>query len=305
LSKPFKIAQGAIQSSVNAIISTVQGLLAPVQGVVSGLSTTFSGFIADFTTGFLLPLSINLGTLVGEGGLLGQGGLFSTALTGLFGEGGTLPSLLSNASALFQTLTSDITNAITEAGNQFVGFQVLLDLVRLGIESTITGIKNIFTAWAGDVGLGQVAATLKMQLVDAFIAAVNSVISAFNNALGGITGSVRSLASFLGIDLGDLQIAPITANARGALGFKGLSLVGEEGPELVNFKRPANIFPAGLTRSIMDTLAAPEGMVLQGGANGDTIYNNQTTNNSSTFNVGNPTAARLLERQRQLYLGAG
>lgn len=255
LSKPFKTAQTTINGIISSIISKVQGIVAPIQAAMAGLQAVFTEFTTTLQNMVFIPLTLALNSLFGAGGLLGEGGQASLAITALFGEGGTLSVAMSSVSEMFNGLLTTVTDVISQIGSKFAGLQLILEVGKTGIEQIFTALKSTLTEWAGDVGLGQAANTIKTQLVDAFVNAVNSIISAFNNALGGISKPIRSVANFLGVDIGDLQVSQITANAQGALGFKGLSLVGEKGPELVNFSRPANIFPANLSRSIMSSFA--------------------------------------------------
>jgi len=88
------------------------------------------------------------------------------------------------------------------------------------------------------------------------------------------------------------------------LGYQGMAMVGEKGPELVNFGSPANVFPANLSRQIMQGISSPPPIVVEngGGRGGSSTYNNQRTMNS-TFNVGSGNQARLLERRRAAFYG--
>jgi phage-related protein len=172
------------------------------------------------------------------------------------------------------------------------------------IQATIDNLKGTLTTFAGDLGLGQVAATLKSQLVDAFLSAVNSVINALNDAINNAISPFMSIPgvgdALRGIGL-PVNINPIgvPGNAKGAMGVKGLRMVGEKGPELIAPKNPVNIFPSNLSRAI---LAQGSSSYLQG-AMPSSYTNNTTTNVNNTFNVGSENQALLLQRQQQAFLG--
>jgi hypothetical protein len=143
-------------------------------------------------------------------------------------------------------------------------------------------------------------------MVNVFIGAVNSVIEALNSAISSTVGG------FLGLPVvGDairelgfpVTIPSIPTRAAGGLNVRGLNLVGERGAELVNFSKPANVFPASLTNSIMDNLSGGGGYSIPDrSAMASNVYNQQR-NITSNFNVASPEDAIFIERQRRAYLG--
>jgi len=66
------------------------------------------------------------------------------------------------------------------------------------------------------------------------------------------------------------------------LALPGLAMVGEEGPELVEFTRPARVVPAGPTSRILAGAAAQSGPV--------TINVYVTQSNASASDVGREVA---------------
>lgn len=77
---------------------------------------------------------------------------------------------------------------------------------------------------------------------------VNFVIDTVYN--GGIRGVVNSIASAIGSDKRLARIEPIKTRATGGYTPKGMTLVGEQGPELVDFGRPGRVYTAKQTRAM-------------------------------------------------------
>lgn len=259
-------------------LPTMLGLL-----VTAPLMSVFTGIFGEES-----PIQAVLMQLLGEEGVL------TTALTGL-------TTSITEWTTAITPLFDMVVSAIERIPSAFSALPTAIN----GILSRVLGVLRSFAT--GGLGLDSLAGTLNSKLVGVFATAANAAISALEGAINSV------ISPFLGIpgvgnalrDLGlPVEFPEVPARAKGGLGVKGWNVVGEKGAELVNFSRPANIFPAGLSRSIMDGLgggtqrfSVPDRQAMQ-----STVYNNQKSI-SSTFNVNNAQDAMLIEQQRLSYLG--
>jgi phage-related protein len=289
-------------SAVTSLVANFSTLTPAVSGALVGVTALLSPFVATFTTSFTTPLTTALNAIFGAGGLLGLG--FVMNIQSIFGEGGLIPTAIMSLNTSLLMLPQGfnlVSGAIGDAFNRISGAVSRATTIA---QIALDNLKGAITTFASDMGLGQVATTLKTQLVDAFVNAVNSVISALNSAINnaispfmGIPG-VGDVLRGLGVPV-SIGAIGVPGNAKGAMGVKGLRMVGEKGPELIAPKSPVNIFPSNLSRAI---LAQGNSGFLQG-AMPSSYTNNNTTNVNNTFNVGSENQALLLQRQQQAYLG--
>ncbi|GAA4923484.1 peptidoglycan DD-metalloendopeptidase family protein [Nesterenkonia rhizosphaerae] len=117
-------------------------------------------------------------------------------------------------------------------------FEAVGDFVREQLVSRIeNGIDLIKSAWE----------TLKA----GFATPINWVINTVWN--NGIKAAFDSVAKAVGSDarMGEIPTIDIPAFAKGGYHGGGWALVGEEGPELVNFDRPGRVYTAAETRSAL------------------------------------------------------
>lgn len=296
--------------AIKGINESIEKFGTTIDTVKGTVDTALTSIADSFTTKFGEDGSVRtaLNSLVGEGGILGTGGLVQTAFSALFGEEGLIPLALTSLESKFTTF---VTNIALTLGTFKKGITDLIETpvttAATTISDTLSAIKEGFTAFAsGDLGLGGLATALLNSFVTPFVNAVNGVIASINEAFTSFANAVgaSTLAKFINIDIPQIPSVSVPAFAGGAMGFKGSALVGERGAELVNFSKPANIFPAPLTNAIMQLAARPMPMMIDnnGGRGGSNTYNNQRSV-SSTFNVGSPEQARLLEKQRAAFNG--
>lgn len=235
-----------------------------------------------------------------EGGAFSASGIIAISLVSLFGDGGTVSTALSGGANLFHTFVTDVSGAGFDFMTTLLtGFQspmeIARDKIKESIESIGDGIITFVNALPGY--LSSVAATLNQSLVNPFINAVNAVIGALESA---INGTISGLPGFLrdalreATGLGSVSIGRIPTYAGGGMAGRGLAMVGERGPELVNFGQKAQVFPANLTRALMSAVAQP--MPVGGGGSSSSTYNQQRSV-SNTFNNVNPQQSVLMARQ--------
>jgi len=101
---------------------------------------------------------------------------------------------------------------------------------------------------------------------------INFVIETVYN--DGIKKVFDNVAKAIGSDARLPRATPIPAYAKGGLAAPGWALVGEEGPELVNFDRPGRVYTAKETAEVLDRMAGSrpsEALLPMGGSVWDNI----------------------------------
>lgn len=302
---------GVAATAISFLDTTITTLQATVETVKTAIDTALTGIATKFTTTFGAEgtLYTTLSNLVGETGILGATGLLQTAFSTLFGEEGTIGTALTNLETKFSTF---VTNVALTLGTFKKGVEDLIETpinaISTTIKTVLDDVKTQFTDFAGgDIGLSSLGKNLGTLFVTPFVSAVNGIIGAINTALENFANSVGAsfISKFLDVNvIPSIPSVPVPTFAGGAIGYKGTALVGERGAELVNFGKPANIFPAPLTQAIMSLANKPMPIIIDSGGSGGrgNTYNNQRSM-QSTFNVGSPEQARLLERQRAAFYG--
>lgn len=164
----------------------------------------------------------------------------------------------------------------------FTPFKRGVELVKLGIEiqvgkikSVWEGLKNAFRAvwnWVNDkvftpfkkglTNLKDHVNTIKEGIGKAWKGVANFFRNPINWVLdkvwnNGIAKAYNNAASALGLKTRITTEAKIPKFAKGGLAKKGWALVGEEGPELVNFSAPGRVYTAAETRAVLGD--APSG----------------------------------------------
>lgn len=173
-------------------------------------------------------------------------------------------------------------------------FQGFIDFIRSdfsltdGLNQTILApIKGVMTALAGTIE-------------DVIIGIFNGI----NDVLDEIPDWVPGV-SLLKAPSDGFITNGLFANARGSLGFKGTSIVGEQGREIVATRRPVDIFPNNATEAIirMSQLMArnPGSQVVMLPQGGSSRSSSSVVNNfSPVFNTSGGRDGSML-RARQLY----
>jgi len=217
----------------------------------------------------------------------------------LFAPGGLVEVSLSSVGELF----SGIVDSVGTIGFDFIStlqtwFVAPVENIATTVMETFDSIKTKIKEFVDtDLGaaLTSLGTTLTQSLVNPFIDALNDVLhslqSLINSAIMGLPGIVRK-----GLSLDPVSIPDIPHFARGGMANRGLAMVGERGPELVNFGGKAQIFPANLTRALMSMSAQP--MPVGGGNTSNATYNQQRSV-SNTFNNVNPQQSVLMARQME------
>lgn len=171
-----------------------------------------------------------------------------------------------------------IGNLISRALGIFQGFtDFLVGIFTLDFDRAIKGVGTIFKNVFG--GFGDIIKGVA-DLLGGFIGKIGKAGSkllglnknaAGTSALSGVAASAPAPRTGRGSGGG------IPAFAGGVKNFGGgLALVGEKGPELVTLPRGSDVLPADETKSLISPLNSIT----------TAIYNNSTTNNTSTKNGG-------------------
>lgn len=306
-----QIAEISSADPVGAITEKFAGLgsilTEPLAGLTESVSATFGpdGSIAQAASG-----------LFGEDGLFGANGIIANSFSTLFGEGSPLfmtlgaeGTLATAFTSMSETVKSTVTGMVDSVRNDITGLQndlfpilstigqTVLDTftnpalspfqqAKTTIGTIFSDITNTLKTFA-DTDIGQafsgVAANLTTSLLTPFVSTINSIIDAFNDAINGVInglpGFLRGALSDLGINSVNIGHISIPGAARGALNLRGLAMVGENGPELVNFRRPANVFPNNLSQQMMDFMGNGMSPIV----GGTSTTNNVTNNNQRTI----------------------
>lgn len=247
--------------------------------------------------------------LTGEEGVFGAAGPLALGLQALFGPEGSFGLLLTAAGTAAVTFQETVTSALQAVAatfdSTFVSPSSPFQTVLPTLDGIFTAIVEKFQALAGtgegSIGgaLAALGTALSGNLVQPFVDAINAIFTAIEEAFAALRQS--TLAAFLGAvgivipEVGIPRIRNPLAAASGGFGLRGPTLVGEKGPELVNFRRPANVFPAAVTRAFTQMLAQPQPLMVPGGAISNTYNNQRSTTNH--INVGTPQDALLMMRQ--------
>jgi hypothetical protein len=162
-------------------------------------------------------------------------------------------AIWSKISSVFGRVASTVRDRIGDAaaavGNSVSRFAAAAQNIG---EAIVNGVVNIVSQLPGK--LAEIATDAVNRLKDI----INTVIAAWNN----ISFRVPSIninppgpgpeINFGGFDVGTPNIDEL---ARGVIDFKGgVAMVGEEGRELVELPRGANVFPSALTEAILNGL---------------------------------------------------
>lgn len=265
------------------------------------LSTNFATIRDILNMNFKLPLTTTFNSLFGP-----ESPLVST-VSGFFAEDGLLMSSFNSLTDTFTTWLDTINPLVDSFTDKIKtipdSFSNLPTLIGNALNLVVARLQSFAS---GGLGLNALAGTLNDKLVGVFQAAAQSAVNALENAINSV------VSPFLGIpgvgaairELGfPVDFGEVFGHAKGGLGVRGMALVGEQGPELINFGKPTNIFPAPLSRTIMDTLAQPQGVAMSNSGGGNTYNNSRTQNNTMNFNVGSSQQALLMQRQQEAYLG--
>ena len=185
---------------------------------------------------------------------------------------------LGTVQAEFRRLSGLALGGDSDAAGQLAGVGTsLLDLVR---QTAGTEEEYLDAFWAVNAQLrnAQDAAGAQVSAADKQLEALQGQLDVQNAALKQLQGQSATLEE-IEKQIADLkplldaagQKAGVKAFARGGLAMPGWSLVGEEGPELVNFSQPGRVYTAADTAALFRS-ATPRGTSGESGGSREEVY---------------------------------
>lgn len=294
-----KMLPRLIAKVIKFILSSIpKATVAIVKGTVKAFSTTdwgqviwdcFQGFIDAFKElfGIHSPSTVfeEFGKFMIEGlwnGIKEMGNWLNNNISSFFGS--VVSDISSAISNIFSGISSSFSNiwdnlvsgaswAVEGIKNAFNGitgtFSSIWNSMTSGANNAVEGIKNTFGGIASSVSsaFGNIGSTVK--------SAINGVIDKVNTVIN----SVNAVVGWAGIKLSTIQkLAKGTNDAR-----KGLTLVGEAGPELVYFNGGERVLNNRNTNKALSEMGS-----------GKSITNNITFNNTK-----DTTAFAMMSQLRQ------
>lgn len=301
---------------------------------LSGLTQAFTDIVAPIRDTMASIFSLD-GDSILAGALLNLSGFDTSvadSLMAVFGMGddSSLSTAKNNVSTFVTDTNAEFTKLLTDLTGDG-GFSSQIDLMMKFLFGPLTDVDNVLgSSWfnldwfiregknsfqtfidflKGDFQLG---ATLDQTIV----APVKGVLNELGTAIEiGIINVVRGINVFLSsipevIGLGTIKEPPpgfitnLFKAEKGAMGVRGLGLVGEKGPELIAPSRNVDIFPTNATQAIV---RMSQMMARNPGSQVIVLPNRGGGNNSSTTNtfapVFNMAGSRdnIMLRARQLY----
>ena len=163
-----------------------------------------------------------------------------------------------------------------------IGFFLLFDAIGSKLASTLGPGITAFLALAAAIGLAYVAFTLGFGAagIIAGAAALAAGVVGFKAAIGGYDGPSEAPTKIPGLAVG------------GMISSSGMAMVGEEGPELVNLPKGAQVVNNQSTTSLMKTME-------------ETKVNNTTNNTSASETAMLSVLLRIEKAMAAPATGAG
>ena len=185
---------------------------------------------------------------------------------------------LGTVQAEFRRLSGLALGGDSDAAGQLAGVGTsLLDIVK---QTAGTEEEYLDAFWAVNAQLksAQDAAGAQVSAADKQLEALQGQLDVQNAALKQLQGQSATLEE-IEKQIADLkplldaagQKAGVKAFARGGLAMPGWSLVGEEGPELVNFSQPGRVYTAADTAALFRS-ATPRGTSGESGGSREEVY---------------------------------
>jgi len=167
-------------------------------------------------------------------GLVGPDGWISRTYRDIIGWLDGLPATIEG---IFNSLRTKIWNVGAGIFADMVGKDSWFSKLFYGARDWATDMKNVIgTAWDGVKGK--------------FAVPIDWVISKVWN--GGVVSVFNSASKALGSKTRLDPIPPIAKRKRGGYTPPGMTLVGEEGPELLDLRKPGRVYTAAQTRAMLD-----------------------------------------------------
>ena len=185
---------------------------------------------------------------------------------------------LGTVQAEFRRLSGLALGGDSDAAGQLAGVgNSLLDLVK---QTAGTEEEYLDAFWAVNAQLkaAQEAAGAQVSAADKQLEALQGQLDVQNAALKQLQGQSATLEE-IEKQIADLkplldaagQKAGVKAFARGGLAMPGWAVVGEEGPELVNFSQPGRVYTAADTAALFRS-ATPRGTSGESGGSREEVY---------------------------------
>ena len=185
---------------------------------------------------------------------------------------------LGTVQAEFRRLSGLALGGDSDAAGQLAGVgNSLLDLVK---QTAGTEEEYLDAFWAVNAQLksAQDAAGAQVSAADKELEALQGQLDVQNAALAELQGQSATLEE-IEKQIADLkplldaagQKAGVKAFARGGLAMPGWAVVGEEGPELVNFSQPGRVYTAADTAALFRS-ATPRGTSGESGGSREEVY---------------------------------
>ena len=199
---------------------------------------------------------------------------------GLFAGGANIDAgnRLGTVQAEFRRLSGLALGGDSDAAGQLAGVGTsLLDIVK---QTAGTEEEYLDAFWAVNAQLksAQDAAGAQVSAADKQLEALQGQLDVQNAALAELQGQSATLEE---IEKQIAELRPlldaagdkagVKAFARGGLAMPGWSLVGEEGPELVNFSQPGRVYTAADTAALFRS-ATPRGTSGESGGSREEVY---------------------------------
>ena len=185
---------------------------------------------------------------------------------------------LGTVQAEFRRLSGLALGGDSDAAGQLAGVGTsLLDLVK---QTAGTEEEYLDAFWAVNAQLksAQDAAGAQVSAADKQLEALQGQLEVQNAALAELQGqsatleeSEQQIAELRPLLDAAGDKAGVKAFARGGLAMPGWSLVGEEGPELVNFSQPGRVYTAADTAALFRS-ATPRGTSGESGGSREEVY---------------------------------
>lgn len=212
----------------NGFIGWITGVMDGFNSWWDGVWQGFIGFVTDVWNGFVSWIKSI------------WDGFINWIMAGLIAYGSFWISIWNSISDFVKSVWNGIVSGVSSIWSGFI--------------SWITGAINSFNSFWGSIwkgmaktinsvfsGIGDFIGGVWDGIVSGIKSAVNSIIRVINGAIDGVNGIIGTAGDAFGIHLKIPRI-PMLATG-GTITRGGLTVVGEQGPELLNLPRGAQVNP--------------------------------------------------------------
>lgn len=306
--------QNTITTGINNAQLAITTALPLMQTLFTSTFSAISGFITGLFDLDVGAIATSFAALFGPAGLmvtslLNAFGLEDSTLTQLFGENGSIVTTLTTLQDTLKGILDSIKNKFSEV---FLSPASPIQKIRGIFSSIVTSITDTLTNLVTtgiSTALGGLFAALSAAFITPFVGAVNAIIGivegAINSVISAVNSALLGITHINEISIGRVNLADfLPRGALGTVGYRGPMLVGERGPELVNFGRPANVFPANLTRDILGALNGTVNAITRPDASTTSIDQSQNSF-APQINVGNIDDGLVAMREGYAFMFGG